>query len=236
MLLNLKKIYGHKLAAVDGQLGNINDFYFDDKSWAVRYLVVDTGTWLPGRQVLLAPHALGKFDADRGVVTVHLTCQQVEHSPSIEAHRPVSRQYEENYYSYYGWPNYWQGGGVWGLTEYPVVVPISTTQEPVLHAYPKWEDVHLRSSRHVTGYQIEATDGPIGTVSGFLVDDKTWTIRELVVETGHWYAGKEIMIAPSKVTRVSYEEAKVYVQLTQADIRKTEENEVVRAGEGTASY
>jgi hypothetical protein len=228
MLLNLKKICGHKLSATDGDIGHIKDFYFDDKTWAVRYLVADTGSWLTGRQVLLSPYALGRFDQDGKILPVCLTKKQIENSPPIETHRPVSRQYEDNYYRYYGWPAYWQGGMAWGSSEYPTMMPSSSSESLGVYEYDRWDDLHLRSTKTVHGYQIEATDGPIGTVSGFMLDDKNWTIRDLVVETGHWYAGKEIMIAPGKIQRISYPESKVFVNLTKADIEQTEKNAVVR--------
>jgi len=69
-------------------------------------------------------------------------------------------------------------------------------------------------------------------VSGFLVDDKNWAIHKLVVETGHWYSGKEILISPSKVERISYEESTVYVNLSKADLQRSGENEVAKAGVG----
>jgi hypothetical protein len=228
MLLNLKKICGHKLSASDGDIGHIKDFYFDDKTWAVRYLVADTGAWLTGRKVLISPYSFGRFDTDAKVLPVSLTKQQIENSPAIEEHRPVSRQFEENYYRYYGWPAYWEGGSVWGSAEYPVMTPSSSAGLPGAYEYAQWDDIHLRSAKAVHGHHIEATDGPIGTVSGFMVDDKHWTIRELVVETGHWYAGKEIRICPSKIARISDTESKVFVNLTIADIKRTAEDAVAK--------
>src|ERR1019366_6923102 len=119
MLLNTKKLHGHKLAALDGEIGHVKDCYFDDQSWAVRYLVADTGSWLSGRQVLLAPHAFGPLELAEKRLVVNLTRQQIEDSPAIESHKPLSRQYEEQDYGYYGWPSYWQGGGVWGPGGFP---------------------------------------------------------------------------------------------------------------------
>jgi len=100
------------------------DFYFDDQKWVVRYAVVDTGSWLLGRLVLIAPHAFGNLDQNRTSLLVNLTRQQIENSPPIESHKPVSRQYEEEYYRYYGWPSYWMGEGIWGLNASPVASPI----------------------------------------------------------------------------------------------------------------
>src|SRR5471032_817768 len=165
MLHNLKQIRVHKLAASDGAIGHVRDFYFDDKTWAVRYLVADTGAWLTGRQVLLSPYAFGRFDQDEKVLSVSLTKKQIENSPPIETHRPVSRQYEENYYRYYGWPAYWEGGGVWGAAEFPIMMPSSAPDSMGIYEYDQWDDIHLRSTKAVHGYAIEATDGTIGTVS-----------------------------------------------------------------------
>jgi hypothetical protein len=229
MLLNTKELYGHKLAALDGDIGQVKDFYFDDKTWVIRYVVADTGSWLTGRLVLLSPHAFGRWDKSERVLQVKLHKKQIESSPSIESHQPVSRQYEVQYYNYYGWPAYWNGGAMWGLGGYPVLLPPSRdAMEAHLHHHR--DDKHLQSARSVTGYQIQASDGPMGSVSGFMVDDKSWAIRDLVVEAGHWYSGKEILISPGKIERISYEESKVYVNLTKMDIQRTAENELVRAG------
>jgi len=229
MLQNLKGLYGTKLSAVDGVFGQVKDFYFDDKTWAIRYLVVDTGAWLTGRLVLLSPHAFAKWDRYEKTLHVKLHKKQIENSPSIESHKPFSRQYEEDYYRYYGWPAYWQGGLIWGTGGYPVIIP--PPQELAAHRAPQSRaDLHLQSTQAVTGYQIQTVDGAIGHVSGLMVDDKSWAIRDLVVETGHWYSGKEILISPGKVNRISYEESTVFVNLTKADIQGTAENELAKAG------
>src|SRR5471032_2576566 len=142
MLQNTKELYGHKLAASDGDIGRVRDFYFDDKTWAVRYLVADTGTWLTGRQVLLAPHAFGRFDAAGKIVHVNLTRKQIEDSPSIEAHRPVSRQYEAEYFRYYGWPVYWIGDGYGGLGGFPGLSPVPSADAPSHHGHNQRDDAH----------------------------------------------------------------------------------------------
>lgn len=237
MLQNIKQLYGKRLGASDGDIGHVKDFYFDDKTWAVRYLIADTGTWLTGRQVLLTPHAFGtnafgRSDADANVLRVNLNRKQIEDSPSIESHRPVSRQYEEEYYRYYGWPAYWEGGGMWGVAGFPAVTPPSTPENLPHHGHNQRDDIHLRSTKAVTGYHIQATDGAIGSVSSFMVDGKSWAIRELVVETGHWYAGKKILLLPENIDRISYEDSTVFVKLTKEDIQQTTRNDVAQAGAG----
>jgi len=230
MLLNTKDLMGNKLAALDGDIGHVQDFYFDDKTWVIRYLVADTGSWLSGRQVLLSPHAFGKYDQYETTLHVKLRKQQIEHSPSIEAHKPVSRQYEVEYYQYYGWPAYWDGGAMWGLGGYPIVLPPSKDELAAQLQHHHRDDKHLQSTKAITGYAIQTVDGELGEVRGLMVDAKSWAVRELVVETGHWFSGKEILIAPAKVERISYTDSKVFVNLTKADIQATGEHQVAHGG------
>jgi len=228
MLQNLKQLYGSKLTAVDGDIGQVKDFYFDDIIWVIRYLVADTASWMTGRQVLLTPHSFGGWDQYQKILHIKLRKEQIQNSPSIESHKPVSRQFEIDYYRYYGWPAYWDGAGMWGLGGYPVTLPPSKEEMQSNLQYHHRNDKHLQSANSINGYQIQATDGEIGSVSGFMVDDSSWVISRLVVETGHWYSGKEILISPNRVERISYEESKVYVNLTKSDIQLTAENHLVK--------
>lgn len=230
MLQNIKSIQGQKLSAHDGEIGHVADFYFDDTNWAIRYLVANTGSWLTGRLVLISPHSLGRPNEDAKTLQVNLSRKQIENSPPIETDKPVSRQYEIEYYRYYGWPGYWYGGGLWGAGGYPAMLPFSPAERAVDQERHDNYDLHLRSIKAVTGYALQASDGEIGSVSGFTVDDKTWAISELIADTGHWYSGKKIFIPKAKVARISYEESKVYVDLTLADLKATGENEVVAVG------
>jgi hypothetical protein len=194
--------------------------------------VADTGSWLTGRLVLISPHAFAKWDLYEKTLAIKLRKKQIEDSPSIEEHEPVSRQFEENYYRSYGWPAYWDGGQMWGMTAYPhIAAPLPSDVKARKALVPR-ADRHLRSAKTVTGYAIEASDGTIGHLSGFLVDDRSWAISDLVVETGHWYEGKEVLIPPAKVARIGYVESKVFVNLTKADIQATAENGLVKAGAG----
>jgi hypothetical protein len=226
MLQNSKELCGNKLAALDGDIGHVQDFYFDDKAWMIRYLVADTGSWLPGRLVLLSPHAFGRLDHYENTLHIKLLKKQIQNSPSIESQNPVSRQYENECCRYYGWPAYWDGGTMWAPSGSPVIVP--PLQEP--HARHRRTDFHLQSTQAINGYHIQTIDGAIGHVSGLMVDDKSWVIRSLVVETGHWCLGKQILIAPCKIDGIRYPESKVFVNLTKADIQRTTQNETAQAG------
>ena len=231
-LLNTKELRGDKLAALDGDIGHIRDFYFDDNIWVIRYAIADTGSWLSERLVLLSPHAFGKLDQRERTLYINLRKLQIQNSPPIESHKPVSRQYEVEYFRYYGWPAYWAGDAMWGLGGFPVLVPPAKDEIEAQRIYYHRDDKHLQSTLDVTGYPIQAVDGVIGHVSSFLVDDRSWAIRDMVVEAGHWYSGKEIRIPISQIERISYMETKVIVTLTMAEIERTAEHELAKAGTG----
>lgn len=191
MLRSLKQLYGHKLGAKDGEIGQIKDFYFDVQNWAIRYLVADTGTWLSERQVLIPPHSLASPAVLGKIVDIGLTRKQIEKSPSIDSHKPVSRQYEDEYHKYYGWPSYWNGNAAKVIGPQP---------EP---------ETHLRSAQAVNGYLVRMGDETIGHICDFMVDAETWTIGQLVVKTGHRLSGKDMLIPTKQVERISYEESTV---------------------------
>lgn len=230
MLRSIKQLYGEKLGALDGEIGHVKDFYCEDTNWAVRYIVADTGSWISGRQVLLSPHAFGSLHQGGKVLLVNLTRKQVENSPSIESHKPVSLQYEEEYCQYYGGPSYWQGDAMWGLSNFhgvpPPPSPFPSMKTNASGGRHEGVDVHLRSTQAMSGYHIQASDGTIGHVNDFLMDDRSWAVRQLVVETGLWFSGKEIVISPNKIDRISYEESKVFVNLTKQAIEQAPEYHV----------
>jgi uncharacterized protein YrrD len=228
MLYNVIDLYGTNLSASDGILGTIDDFYFDDATWAIRYLVADTGGWLTGRQVLLAPISFGSYHPEKELLIIDLKRQQIADSPAIESHKPVSRQWEDEYYRHYGWPTYWAGDTMTALGASPIALPPSPAQMETSERLALRHDKHLRSSREIIGYDIEAIDGAIGTVSGFLVEEMDWRIYDLVVETGHWYAGKEIWISTNQIDRISYPDTKVFVNLTRAEIEQTSANKLAK--------
>jgi hypothetical protein len=218
MLRSIKKIIGHKLGALDGQIGHLKDVYFDDQDWAVRYVVADTGGWLPGRLVLVAPHALGAWDAKEKVLSVHLTKQQIERGPSADLHKPVSRQYEEEYYRYYNWPFYWQGGALWGVSDFPMapLVSVPVDRGPSKRPRRTGTDAHLRSADTLIDYHIQGNNETFGHVADFLMDDETWGIDHVVIDTGSWLSGKKVLISPFEIESISWSDSKVFVDATKA--------------------
>ncbi|WP_052572688.1 PRC-barrel domain-containing protein [Haloferula sp. BvORR071] len=220
MLYNIKSAYGQKLVASDGDIGHVKDFYFEEQTGAIRYMVVDTGLWLMKRLVLLSPHAFEKVPRSEKVLAVKLTRKQIEESPSIQSHRPVSRSFEKDYYRHYGWPPYWEDADVGGDTASPAKIPDKVVAEEAPPQRHRHEYVRLFSTHGIAGYDVQASDGSIGSVSSFMVDDQTWIIGEWVIETGHWYDGKQILLPASAVTRIDHDESKVFLEMAKWDIQR----------------
>lgn len=207
------------MLARDGPIGKVHDIYFDDTNWTVRYVVVDTGGWLSGRQVLLAPAAFGQLDRERKVLPVSLSKLQVESSPPVEADQPVSRRQEAELVTYYGWPDYWMGDPTFGPGA--VYMPSPGGAATQAAAPKEWKgDPHLRSAREVAGYHIQAADGEIGHVDDFLVEEGTWVMRYLVADTRNWLPGKKVLLAPQWVKEVDWAEMKVQVGVPREKIRQ----------------
>lgn len=231
LLRPFQTLRGCTLAASDGEIGKVREFYFDDAHWTVRYLVVETGSWLTGREVLIAPHALGEVDPQSGTLAVALSQAQVRGAPPIETEKPVSRQYEARVHDYYGWAPYWGGAaaGPGMMLPPPALAPLPAFAPPPevtenLEATRPPGDPTLRSSAELTnGYTIRAQDGEIGRVEDFIVDVTDWGVRYLVIRTGAWFFGKDVLLAPEWIERISYPTAEVFVNLPRASIKDAPE-------------
>jgi hypothetical protein len=211
---------------MDGELGTVNDFYFDDETWGIRYLTIETGGWLGERQVLISPISVVRIDWQARRLDVTLTKKQVENSPNIDTHQPVSRQHEAAYFGYYGYPNYWDGPYLWGPGFYPVGLPIAATASAEVVANRirrESADSHLRSREAVTGYSIGAADGEIGHLDGFVVDDEAWAVRYIDVATRNWWPGKKVLVSPAWIERVSWAKSEIFVGLTREAIKNAPE-------------
>jgi uncharacterized protein YrrD len=235
MLHSTNELEGYAVGATDGAIGHVNDFYFDDAAWVVRYLVVETGEWLMKRNVLISPVAIGRPDWAGRVLPVSITKEQVKNSPDIDTAKPVSRQQESAYLGYYGYPNYWGAEGNWSGDPRPAMMltglgyggadaEYRKVQADCDHAKVEAErhrsdDRHLRSCREVMSYHIHATDGDIGHVFGLLLDEETWSVRFIVVDTSNWWSGHQMLIAPQWIQSVSWPEAKVLVDLKREEVR-----------------
>lgn len=227
MTHSVDHMVGFTIRATDGDVGKIDEFYFDDETWTIRYMVAETGNWLSDRKVLISLAALGKPDWESHTFTVNLTCEQVRNSPDIDTKLPIFRQHEAALHAYYNWPLYWEGGygGTFGISTFPL---LEKPPLPALDSTVPPEDQHLRSTKQVTGYHIHATDGDIGHVDDFIVDEKQWGVRYLVVETGAWFTHKKVLIAPLWITKVNWADASVYLDRTREAVRNSPELEFAK--------
>ncbi|OFZ53327.1 MAG: hypothetical protein A2428_10265 [Bdellovibrionales bacterium RIFOXYC1_FULL_54_43] len=228
MLRPLRSFTNATVKATDGEIGSVEQFYFDDQKWTIRYLVINTGGWLTGRKVLISPIAVGRMEPMPETIRISLTRKQIEGSPNIETEKPVSRQMEMKYHDYYRWPYYWTGAGIWGMAPYPAgmlgQVPISPTQpDPLSDSSKEQGDDHLRSTHAVTGYRIEASDGRFGHVEDFIIDDESWSIRYLIIDTINFWPSKSVLISPQWVDSISWAGRKFRINVTEDKIKKAPE-------------
>jgi hypothetical protein len=222
MLSTAKTLKGYGLDSLDGEIGKVREFYFDDLHWTIRYLVADTGYWLRGRQVLISPYALVAIDRDifHPQIKIDLTKAQIKASPSLDNDKPVSRQFEEEYYGYHSWPRYWGGPYSWGSHPYIERGRVDARNLP----HPgKPGDHHLRSTHEVGSYHVQATDGEIGHIEDFVIDDETWAIRYLIVGTTNWWPGKKVLVSPQWIQHVSWPEREVAFNLSRETIKQSPE-------------
>ena len=206
----------YPLFARDGQVGKLRQVYFDDEQWVVRYFVVHAGSWLFGRDVLIAPDAVIGVNDDSGRIELDLALEQIEKAPPVNTELPVSRHYEIEYHRHFGLPPYWApsiGGAP--LTMPPAPPPPDAPAEPVRDP----ESPHLRDSAEVIGYRLQARDGELGHIHDLVLDDETWAVRYFVVDTGTWLPGRKVLIAPTWIERVSWAEHAMVVDLERDLIR-----------------
>jgi uncharacterized protein YrrD len=219
MLRNFQDFMGFTLEATDGEIGAAKEIYFDDKTWNVRYLVARAGSWINGREVLIAPRVLREIDEQSGVIRVDLTKEQVRNSPPVDSEKPVSRQYEQLYHDHYGWIPYWlDAGNIPGVMITPTILP--PVEVPVPKKNPaEHRDPHLRSGEEVCEYEIHAEDGEVGHVEDFVIDDQAWRIRYLVVVTRNWFPGKRVLLSPDWIEEISAEDREIFVTMARSTIK-----------------
>jgi len=229
MLRSVKELHGYSVFATDGDCGKVSEFLFDDQTWTIRYLVVDTGKWLPGRKVLIQPSQLYRPRWSDKLFPVNLTKKQIKESPPIETDEPVSRQHEEALNKYYDMRPYWTGGVMGGAYVAPADVgdqsgtSVRNDQKKENIEESKQHDPNLRSTREVQEYRIDAEDGDIGHLDDFIVEDENWIVRYIVVDTQNWLPGKRVLIPMPVIWNINWPDAQVSVRLTKQEIKDSPE-------------
>lgn len=223
LLRSLRKLEGYTVAAQDGDIGKVGDFLVDDEQWVVRYLVVQSGSLLHRHHVLITPVAFDEVDWEAQRFRLNLTKKQVEDSPSVDADKPVSRQHEREHFLYYGYPFYWGYAGLWG----PGALPGELAEQPLLKPehHARFDEAqgesHLRSVSELHGYAVEGSDDTIGHVKDFIVDEESWQIRYLVLDTSKLWFGESVLLPPRLATNVSFNDRTVSLDLERRAVRES---------------
>jgi uncharacterized protein YrrD len=221
MKRNIKNLIGYTIGTTDGEIGKVKEFYFDDRSWTIRYLIVETGSWLSGRKVLISPEAVLEPYWEEKIFPVNLTKEQIKNSPDIDTDKPVSRQQEIKLYQHYPWTSYRVASiGMTGIMMPPDEVIKGQDEEQQNN-----HDPNLLSTERVKGYNIKAIDGEIGDIVDFVIDDRTWKIHFMIVDTGNWFPGKKVIISPSWIKAIKWDTSSVIVNASIEDIKNSPEYE-----------
>lgn len=242
MLRSIGDLRGFLVTTSEGEIvASVENFYFDDEKWAIRYLVVETkgDDERAGRKVLVSPAAVSELIRETNVLQLTLKKDEILKSPDIDTEKPVSRQRELEVLTHFEWPRYWSGAQLWGASGYPApytplqlpsgaerddatAQTVSSANEMDL-AQKAHADPHLRSVKEVKSYYIEAADGSLGHVEDFLVEEGTWAIRYIVIDTKNWWPGKSVLISSRWIESVRWSKTKVYVGLSRKAIRSAPE-------------
>jgi uncharacterized protein YrrD len=223
MKRSVNSLIGYSIGATNGEMGKVKEFYFDDKTWTIRYLIVETGNWLSGRKVLISPEAVLIPDWENEIFPVNLTEEQVKNSPEIDTDKPVSHQEELKLYRHYPWTNYW-GDDTLGLGVPPVsMFHVLQTDEDNPGDKESDDDPHLRSTKKVTGYSVIAADGEIGNIEDFIIDDSNWKLDFVIVDTGRWFPGKKVIISPKWIKEIKWDTSTVIVNASVDNVKNSPE-------------
>lgn len=225
MLETLSHLKGFRVDGSSEKLGKAEEAYFDDEKWVVRYLVVDSGGLLFGKRYLISPASVTDLSWEEHRVRTAVSRRQVKESPDIDLAQPVSRRKEAELMKYYQMPAYWHGTGMWGAGASPVALALEEyddESEPGLSA-DEAEEEHLRSSKEVVGYRVDASDDSVGSVADFVFDDRLWAIRYLVVDTKTLLPGKHVLVSPEWVEEVSWLEKRIVVRKNSKRIQSAPE-------------
>jgi len=203
-LLLARNLYGTSVDASDGRLGNIIDFLFDDQRWHVGHLVLNAGRWLRRRRVTLPYDTIVMKDwSDRHVFIEGLTRQQIRISPATETRVPISLHESLAEVTIMDWDTY--------------LVNTTFTDHP----WQISDDPHIHNTRDVVGYHVQGSDGPIGYVSDFVINDESWSVSDLVVNMRNWLPGRQILIPTAHIEEVRGANRSMRISLSRKSIRET---------------
>jgi hypothetical protein len=214
MLRNIGDLLGRAVEAIDGEIGEVKGFYFDDRAWVVRYITVDAGSWLSSKEVVIAPSAFKNPLWHSENFPVYLRKDQIENSPLIDPDSPITRDEEIRIIRHYGWPAYWESDSLYQRLVTAAGTAVKTAlleNRPATHL--------LRSTKRLFGSTVTASDGEVGKLLDFVADDISWEIHYMVVESGSWLSGKKVLLAPEWVENADWDTPRLSVGMTREVIK-----------------
>ncbi len=238
MLYSAATIKKLKIQTSDGAYADIEDIYFDDISWSIRYFVADIGTWLSARLVLVSPEAIRRYSEESKTFQTNLTRQQIIDSPAFDSEKTVSRQHEENLRQFYGWSPYWFASRdiypLAGIYMYPLygaslsheggwredqLPPTVAGDVQTRVDQDKEQEVHLRSFNEVLNYSLRAIDGDIGELDDLLIESETWRITHIIADARKWWPGGQFVIDRGLVQDISWNDRNIVVSMTRDEVK-----------------
>ncbi len=223
MQRNIKSLIGWSMEATDGDIGELDEFYFKDDNWVINYMVIKTGNWFLSRKVLISPQALVERITDNNILPVNLSKEQIRKSPDVDTDKPVSRQQDIDLYGHYAWQRYggsgfYAGGSALVMDNSPFIDE-AIFSEADKNDKRSDDDLHLRSTKAITGYHIHASDGDWGYVTDFIFDDLNWKITFLVIDSHQWFGGEKYLVEVGKVKEIQWVNSKVILNLSKDELK-----------------
>jgi hypothetical protein len=208
MLQSYKNLLDSTIQAEDGEIGHLDDFLFDDTNWLIHYLVVKTGGLLSRKRVLISPVRIAELNRQNHTLKLNLTSQQIDSSPDVDTDKPLFRQMEKKYFDFYSWPYYWDDMGDFGIENRNRLNAKNRTNN----------NSHLRSSKIVSSYTIEAENKHFGQVEDFLIDEHSWIIQNLVLDTKTWWPSPSVIISPQNIESVDWFSRCIKISMTKKEL------------------
>ncbi|PAV29819.1 hypothetical protein CIL05_10675 [Virgibacillus profundi] len=211
----------YNIHASDGEMGKVKDLYFDDKRWAIRYAIIDTRKWLPGRRVLLSPSSFLTLNEADKFLEVEFDKETVRNSPSIPDETLITQDVENSLVGYYGWTKYWTGNMLWGPNESPMTA-YKNHEEALLQEQPvdSHRDYDLRSEDETIGFKVHADNGKIGTIADMIYDDQKWKIQYIIVQSSDHPVEEEYFVFPTEdIESADWFEHDLYVKKSLEEVK-----------------
>jgi hypothetical protein len=213
----VRRVEDFAVRSSEGKIvGKVSDFLFDDLSWIIRYLVIDTSKTLGRQQVVVLTLSIAHIDWENRVIPVNLTTHNVKESPEIPAGTPIPRQIEQKIYQYYGRTPYWGAGTSLGAQ---AIADIVNNQKGGLvdKLTKNVFDSHLRSIQALSMFKMASSTGEIGRIVDFLTESNIWFIRYLVIERSD---RSHVLFSPQWIQEVNWPDEMMVTELNRGLIEK----------------